>query len=207
MRKLLCACVLLLSLNSLLAQGFSLPLHVEGQIGLSVPTGEALRGPYLLGPEGMVGLSWLSAEQTWLVRGEGSYAFLANRPAEDQLSQHHLWGASLRGGPGVALGEAWQLHLLLGAGYAWASDNLQLPDDELINYLKAEGFTGHVALNLTGYQRWTLELDFRWFNPEIALSEDIDQLLIQRGSQYALFSIPSQRFAMHRLGLRIGVRL
>jgi len=207
MRKLLCVSVLLVGLNALLAQGFTLPLHVEGQVGLSVPTGAALRGPYLLGPEGLVGLSWLSPQQTWLVRGEGSYTFWANRPAEDQLSQHQVWGASLRGGPGLSLGQAWQIHLLLGAGYAWASDNLRMVDEERINYLKAEGITGHAALSLTGFQRWTLELDLRWFNPEITLSDDIDQRLIQRGSLYSLFDIPPQRFAMHRLGIRIGLRL
>ncbi len=207
MRKLLCASVLLVGLNVLLAQGVGLRLRVEGQLGLSLPIAEALRGPYLLGPEGLVGLSWLSPQQTWLVRGEGSYAFLANRPSEDRLSQHHLWEASLRGGPGVRWGEDWQIHLLLGAGYAWASDNLRMADDELINYLKAEGITGHAALSLTGFQRWTIELDFRWFNPGITLSDEIDQLLIQRGSLYSLFDIPSQRFAMHRLGLRMGLRL
>jgi opacity protein-like surface antigen len=175
-------------------------------MGFTLPTGSALRQPYAIGPEAQLGLSWLSPQQTWLLRGAGTFAYLANRPEADQLSQHQIWQVSLSGGPGLSLSQQWQLHLPIGIGYAWARDDLRLSDGDMVNYLTAEGLTGQAGLCATWLHRWTLDLTYRHFQPYIVLGETTRQQLIMRGGLYDLFVIPSQRFAMHRLSLRVGLR-
>jgi len=189
------------------AQSLTLPVHPELQLGASVPVGEALRAPYLLGPEALLGLSWLSPQKHWLIRAEGSYAWFGNRPDVGMLTQHEIWYAGLRAGPGGHLNDDWQVHLLLGAGYSWARDDVSQTNQDPIRYLSARGVSGQGSLSATWRERWLLEVSFSWFNPEIELGEQITQQLARRNSLYPLFTIPTQRFAMHRLSLRLGFRL
>lgn len=195
-------------LFSLTAQERSgLPLHADLQLGTTVPVGAALSRPYRLGPQGQIGLSWLSPDATWLVQVMGGYATLRNRPAEAELTRYQSVGGWLRGGPGGRLAPQWQLHLLLSLGYAWSRDDLIRPGEEPRLYLTAQDWQAGLGLCLTWHNRWTLSLDGHYFNPPIQLGADIRQQLTRRGSLYDLFRIPSQRFAMHGMSLRLGLRL